>query len=123
MPWGMLHERPPRPNMDFFDFESSVPLKRDTTFQGVDWGGVKSLCLEGFEAGSGKKADELINPCRRLLAGILINARRVIGRVFYHLTTDCSCMQIVPPLLVAATKKSQTVCFCLLVCLPACLPD
>ena len=43
--------------------------------------GIKSLCFEGFEPGSGKKAVNLIN--------LRTNATRVIGRVLYQSTTSC----------------------------------
>ena len=44
--------------MYFFAFEASIPLKLNVIFCGVGWGGVggvKSLCLEGFELGLGEK--------------------------------------------------------------------
>ena len=50
----------------FFDFEASIPLKLETTFLSGwgggmgGWGGVKSLCSEGFELGLYKR--ELSGP-------------------------------------------------------------
>ena len=51
-------------------------------------GGVKSLCFEGFELGSGKTVGGLNNPHRQLPAGIRTDAQQVVRQTVSHSTND-----------------------------------